>query len=606
MAAMTEIGTASISNSGSGDMTAVLRQQETLRAVIESISSELELQPLLTRIVRHACDLIGADNGTIGLYDDECDLIRTVAVHDMPPAELGAEMPRGVGLAGQVLATGEAIILKRYGDTNTPTLLGLLENSVVGIPILWRGQLIGVFGIGAAPTRAADGSILSPARAFTEQDIETIVVFARHAAIAIENARLFASTRRALGETQLLYDTSARMSAAADVPGVIRAYLEQVAAGGRYACSIALYQWQDSTLPAAARNGQVWVRGMWSPQSGWNMDGTRHPYTYDRLMDPLLEKGETITISDVETDPRVSKALRDIQRQAKRPALVLIPLMARRKRFGLVVLSSARIQDWDSTEMHPYAVTASQLAAVIDSRLQQERLQEQERRFAVVEERQRLARDLHDSVTQLLFAITLVAQSLGGAFRRDVAEGARRVDRLLSLSRSATTEMRALLSELRPAPASELPETLRTLATDMTPIQGTPQISVIVNDYQTGCLSPGREQALRHIAREAVSNALRHAVGARRITITLDCNPHLATLTVHDDGSGFDASNLPIPSSPPSPQEAPREKSTGMGLNTMRERAQSLGGTCDIVSEVGVGTTVRVALPVREEVFHGE
>jgi GAF domain-containing protein len=78
----------------------LLRQQESLRQVIESISSELELRPLLTRIVRHACELIGADNGAIGLVDESRQVIRTEAVYHMVPAELGTEMPPGAGLAG--------------------------------------------------------------------------------------------------------------------------------------------------------------------------------------------------------------------------------------------------------------------------------------------------------------------------------------------------------------------------------------------------------------------------------------------------------------------------------------------------------------------------
>src|ERR1043166_5766741 len=94
----------------------LLRQQESLREVIESISSELELRPLLTRIVRHACELLNADNGTIGLVDIDRNVIRTEAAYRMPESEIGAEMKPGVGLAGQVFRTRAPIILDRYGD----------------------------------------------------------------------------------------------------------------------------------------------------------------------------------------------------------------------------------------------------------------------------------------------------------------------------------------------------------------------------------------------------------------------------------------------------------------------------------------------------------
>jgi hypothetical protein len=75
----------------------LLQQQESLRVLVEAISGELELRPLLSQILHHACDLIGAQVGTIGLVDEARDLVRTEAAFNMPPNEIGTEMPRGVG-----------------------------------------------------------------------------------------------------------------------------------------------------------------------------------------------------------------------------------------------------------------------------------------------------------------------------------------------------------------------------------------------------------------------------------------------------------------------------------------------------------------------------
>ena len=104
------------SEPSTGQLRQLLRQQESVRAVVETISGELELQPLLESILRHACELIGAEHGTIGLVDPARDLVRTAAGYRMPPGEAGAEMPRGVGLAGVVLERGEPVVLERYGD----------------------------------------------------------------------------------------------------------------------------------------------------------------------------------------------------------------------------------------------------------------------------------------------------------------------------------------------------------------------------------------------------------------------------------------------------------------------------------------------------------
>ena len=155
-------------------------RSETLRQLVEAISSELELRPLLTRIVAHACGLLDADDGSIGLYDPMKRVIRTEAIHRMPPGELGAENAAGSGLAGAVLATGEPVLADRYADLPNMTLPELAANAVIGLPIRYRGSLLGFFGIGARPPRRFDA-----------HDLATLQLFARHAAIAIDNAMRF-------------------------------------------------------------------------------------------------------------------------------------------------------------------------------------------------------------------------------------------------------------------------------------------------------------------------------------------------------------------------------------------------------------------------------
>src|SRR5574342_510903 len=128
----------------------------------------------------------------------------------------------------------------------------------------------------------------------------------------------------------------------------------------------------------------------------------------------------------------------------------MIPLMVRGQRIGLVVLGYPGVHEWNGAGLRPYQATAVQLATAIDSRLQQGLLFERGQQLAVLQERQRLARELHDSVTQLIFSTTLIAQSIAQAWRRDPSEGQHRVDRLLELSQTALQEMRTLLFELRP------------------------------------------------------------------------------------------------------------------------------------------------------------
>lgn len=186
------------------------RQLALLWRLVEDLSSELALQPLLARIVAGACQLIGADDGTIGLYEAEHDWIRTVAVYRMPERELGATMPRGVGLAGHVLATGRTALM-RYGDLGSMTLPELADNQVVGIPILWSGRLIGFFGIGAAPPRR-----------FKRDDVAAIELFARHAAIAITNAQRYEKERRRNDRFRLIAHVAGIIQAEDDVDALLQ------------------------------------------------------------------------------------------------------------------------------------------------------------------------------------------------------------------------------------------------------------------------------------------------------------------------------------------------------------------------------------------------
>jgi signal transduction histidine kinase len=584
----------------------LLRQQESLRQVIESISGELELQPLLTRIIQHACELIEADMGAIGLIDAERQVIRTEAVYRMPPDELGSEMPPGVGLAGRVFLTQQPVILEHYGDLEQPTRTDLAEYAAMGIPIVWRGQMVGYFSIEAALPRQ-----------FESQDAERLALFARHAAIAIENARLFAGTQARLQETQLLYQTSRRISTALSIDDVITAYLEQVARQGRYACSVVLYEFD----PSGQRQNIILV-GRWTADEGLRLPGERYPYSRDAL-DLPLDVGETVTMADVHTDPRASAQLRQIQAESNRPALAMIPLLVRGERIGLVILSAPHVYEWHKIDLQPYQVTAAQLAVTIDSRRQHQLLYERGQQVAVLQERQRLARDLHDSVTQLIFSMTLIAQSISPAWQRDPAEGEHRVARLLELSQAALAEMREFLAELRPANLEPVaaeglglvgvpgpaPGNLQTqqeglavaLQKHIAHIIGE-ELRVEIDLHNYVKQPPAVEAALYRIAQEALNNIVKHA-RAQHVEIRLVTHHGATRLTVTDDGIGIgdDAAGHSEIQSGDHPGTVrsgpPTAQAGGFGLVSMRERAEALGGTVRLIVNPGQGTTVMVELP---------
>lgn len=559
------------------------KETEFFEQIVTDISSELELQPLLTKMIRYACELIEADCGSVGLVDKARNLVRTEAVFNMPAGELGAEMPRGVGLAGSVLQSQQILHLHRYADLDNPTLSNVAEDAVLGIPVHWQDEMIGFLGIG-----------MKPPKRFSEATIKTMQRFARHAAIAIRNAQLFATNARlyhdmqsALDEMQLLYDSSRRISMALDVDGVVKAYLEQVAANRNYRCSIVYFELEQGVRK------YIKLLGNWAPQQGMSTEELYVPYFKDSF-DDILDAGETITMSDVARDPRASATLKQAQAERGYPALALIPLMSHGERIGVISLSTTVVHPWSAADLRPYQVTAAQLALAIESRLQQQQLFAGEQQLALVEERQRLARELHDSVSQVIFSMTLIAQTIGNVMQRDPMEGQARVDKLYALSQKARAEMRALLAELRPSNGSPsmryLPDQLkvreyglaRALQSTIEDISTTgPLIVLEAQEYQRSTLVV--EQMLFRVAQEALHNALKHAE-ACTITIHLWQDTTTTYLSIQDDGKGFELGKVS------------EHKGRQLGLNTMRERAEGLHADFHVYTEMGKGCHIMLSL----------
>ena len=209
------------------------------------------------------------------------------------------------------------------------------------------------------------------------------------------------------------------------------------------------------------------------------------------------------------------------------------------------------------------------------------RLYERSRELSVMQERSRLARDLHDAVTQKLFSIRAHARAAAVLAAREPPDAKRiraEIEVVGELGAEAHAELRAVIDGLTPPDleAAGLAESLRRYAVLAGRAHGVPVA------FTAACLPPLRqnaEAALYRVAQEALHNALRHA-GASCVTVALSTTPRLVVLEVSDDGHGF----------------APDAPSGGLGLASMRERAASAGGTLTIKS-TRKGTTVRMTVP---------
>ncbi len=207
----------------------------------------------------------------------------------------------------------------------------------------------------------------------------------------------------------------------------------------------------------------------------------------------------------------------------------------------------------------------------------QAQLVEQAEEQAAAAERGRLARDLHDVVTQLLFSINLVAGSLPRLWRSDPDMAERSTDELRRLTRGALAEMRTLLRELRPHTIMETD--LGTLVTHLTEgLAARHDIPAEVHTDLGGELPPDVHIALYRIAQESMNNVAKHA-NASSLVVDLTGRNGQVHLSVVDDGYGFDAAEV---------------SADHMGLDIMQERASGIGADLIVISEPDAGTTVDV------------
>jgi PAS domain S-box-containing protein len=222
--------------------------------------------------------------------------------------------------------------------------------------------------------------------------------------------------------------------------------------------------------------------------------------------------------------------------------------------------------------------TLADLAAVA---LENARLLEESEQQAILQERRRLARELHDSVSQALYGISLGAKTVKARWNSHPDKAQQALDYVIELAEGATKEMRALLYSLRPESLEEegLVQALRRQAEALKARYG---ITVNFNPPCEPHLNPHQRLALFRVASESLHNVVKHS-GAKTVDVRLECCEHECLLEVRDDGVGFD------------PQHS---RPDHYGLATMRERVEGIGGQYEIVSSPGAGTRIRARLPL--------
>ncbi|MQY05495.1 GAF domain-containing sensor histidine kinase [Actinomadura macrotermitis] len=296
------------------------------------------------------------------------------------------------------------------------------------------------------------------------------------------------------------------------------------------------------------------------------------------MLAAMLRTGEPLRLADIRREPGFEGW------PAAHPVLkdfLGVPIRDGKDVLGILFLANRRTgRGFTADDQELLTLFAAHAAIAMTNA----RLYEHNRELTVVAERNRLARELHDAVAQKLFSLRLTAQAAAALAERDPARTVAELEQVERLAAEALAELRAVIFELRPADLADgLAHSLRK---HVEVLDRAHEARVRFAGDPALTLGDEQETVLYRIAQEALYNALRHA-GARTVEVGLRASAAAAVLEVVDDGTGFDAAGGDA-----------ADRTGGLGLASMRDRARSIGGTLSIDSASGTGTAIRVEVPL--------
>jgi signal transduction histidine kinase len=491
-----------------------------------------------------------------------------------PGSSFSLEMFRDVESTMEAFEQGESQVVEdlRAIPQSSPVIQALQAKgirSVLVVPLRIHEALIGIVAVGAN----------SP-NAFAPEDLDIANEVADSLAVAIQNARALESecTARMEAETlrdtlehrvaertrelTTLYEVTAATSQSLDLQETLEKCIEQTLRALRSsAAAVHVLDEPVEELRLAVQWGippDIVARlGTLSVEGG--------------LMDSIREHGEPLVVPDIPKDPRTSQVFGSTSFHK----YVGAPMRARGRTMGLL-----SVFDKDESNQEFSLEDVALLASIADHMgvaVENDWLRRRAEQAAILEERERLARELHDAATQSLYSLTLFAEAAQDRVRDgDFSQASQVLHDVSTTANQALKEMRLMLYQWRPSLLREggLVEALRYR---LDAVEGRVGVEGRLLADRSLKFSAPVEEGLYRIAQEALNNALRHA-DASTATVHIRTEGECVVLEVLDDGRGFD------------PHVAGQQG--GLGLNSMRERAAELGGSLTISSAPGKGTRV--------------
>ncbi len=550
---------------------------KTMFAVQQAITSRLDLASVLQLIADESRRLTNSVSTAVLLVEGD-ELVFSVDSGEDFSKMIGSRVPIDKTILGRHLLQGRSVIFKNEpGDTGTD--MGIISDTRVRtyliVPLIAGTKPVGI--ISAVSNKTDE---------FDQEDERILNMFASSAVIGIENARMYEDEKRRHMEDEQrrhvaegLRDILAILNSNRNLDEILD-FIICEAARLMGTDSGALYRLrkEENLLTVEAACGLP-------PEF---LPGVSIPVGAGAIGEAVIEK-KPVVINDI---PGLLKKIGTAGRSSPRLSwleancggLLAVPLLSKDEVYGAIALYLKNQADepekkrcFSAEEVGLAVAFADQATLAIDNA----RLKVQAEEIAVNAERSRLARDLHDAVTQTLFSASLIAEVLPRIWAKNPEDGRQRLEELRQLARGALAEMRTLLLELRPTTLVEAPleELLRQLAEATT---GRARIPVALKIEGRPVLPTEVKIAFYRIAQEALNNIAKHS-GADNATLTLeaagDDRRSEVKLTVWDDGRGFDPGSV-----------------TGehLGLGIMRERADAICACLTVCSKPGEGTNVSI------------
>lgn len=569
------------------------RELATLLQVSRNLVSTLELKPLLALILEQLQSVINFDGASVLVEED--GYLAVLAYRGPIPQKAARQLRFRLAQAGvnqEVIRRNAPIIISDVQDEGEALAVAFRQTAVsqgsdqfnyirswMGVPLLVKDRALGMLSLDH-----------SQPGYYTDYHSELALAFANQVAVAIENARLYQA------ESQRRIESERRQEVAESLRDILRVLNSNQS----------LAELLDYTTHQARqllRATSVMLRQINHEQRRvTTVASSNLPDDFTVIADlPLhkdfgtnqepgvivLEANQIVAVPDLRAYlkpylgegawlPDGQRAWADTLLRHYRSFLVA-PLFVRERLYGTMTFYFAEQRAFDEETLRLTMTLADQVSLAIENA----RLRESSEQVAVLAERNRLARELHDAVTQTLFSASLIADVLPRIWERSPETGRERLEELRELTRGALAEMRTLLLELRPATLTEssLSDLLQQLTTAVIGRSRLP-VALSVEGEAERPLPPEVQIAFYRVAQEALNNVVKHA-GAGQVAITLRFDPNQVTLRVEDDGQGFDPAKV---------------GQFSLGLGIMRERAEKLSADLRIESKVGRGTAVCICV----------